>query len=154
MTLADNAAFLRRVLSRIYFQILPDVEDEWRHYFGEVRDAQEIESVAGSVQLMGLQGIIFIPKEDSQTLQIPGLNRGLCLYLCLSPFPSLTHRYTLTNKGVVHTQRLNLIIKSGKLLASDKVKPILQTEPKLWETMGKCVSEMPLYSRRSCKHRP
>lgn len=54
MTLADNAAFLRRVLSRIYFQILPDVEDEWTHYFGEVRDAQEIESVAGSVQLMGL----------------------------------------------------------------------------------------------------
>ena len=54
VTLADNAAFLRRVLSRIYFQILPDVEDEWTHYFGEVRDAQEIESVAGSVQLMGL----------------------------------------------------------------------------------------------------
>ena len=32
VTLADNTAFLSHILLRIYFQFLPDVEDEWRHY--------------------------------------------------------------------------------------------------------------------------
>lgn len=76
-------------------------------------------SVAGSDSLRGSWGIIFIPNEDVQKFQLRALSRSLRL----SPFAPLSLTHTHGNTDPVHTHRLSLIIKCGRLLASEKVKP-------------------------------